>query len=76
MAGYISDVRKAHGLSPDGLFQFDPPFTFTARKAVVLGDALDRSASDPKVAMKVGVERGHASAHQLKRVLADAGCNA
>ena len=60
----------------NGLYRFEPPSTFGARKAVALGDVLDPGASDPEiVAAKLRVNWGHDSAHQLMRFLAAADGN-
>ena len=70
------------GGTAGGLFQFGPPSTFSACGSLALGDVLGPGVSGPgasgpkKVVTKVPVWRRHALAHQLKRVLADAGCNA
>ena len=59
-------------LSEDGLYRFEPPRVLPACAAVTLGDARDGSASDHrKVITKLHVNRGHASSHQLKRVLVE-----
>ena len=44
-----------------GLYQFDPPSTLKACKAVALGDALDPGPSDPgKIAIDLHANWGHA----------------
>ena len=54
----------------DGLYQFDPPRTFSACKVVTMGDTLDGRLSGPnKIVMKLHVISGHASAQLLRRVL-------
>ena len=56
----------------NGSYQFDPPRTFSACKAVTLGDSLDGCSSDPKkIVVKLHLNRGHVSAHQFKWVSAD-----
>ena len=51
----------------DGLYQFEPPRTFSACQAVTLGDALDRCLSDPnEISMGAYANWGHARAHRLK----------
>ena len=56
------------------LHQFDPPRAFSASGAVALGDAMDSRFPDPKeTIMRPYVDWGHASACQLKQVLADSG---
>ena len=58
----------------DRLYQFGPPRTFSASKAVTLRDALDGCPSDPQnIARKLHVNYGHASAQQLERVPVDSG---
>ena len=58
----------------EGLCSFALPRTFSACKAVTLGDAGDGNQSDPKkIIGKLHVNWGHASAQQIKRVLVDAG---
>ena len=54
------------------LYQFEPPHASSGCKAAALGDSMDGCLSGPKkIVMKLHVSRGHASAHQLKRVLVD-----
>ena len=54
------------------LLRFDPPKDFSACTAATLGDAQDAGISDPKKTIKeLHVNRGHASATQLKRALVD-----
>ena len=56
----------------DGLFRLAPPKEISACTALTLGDAREDSASDARrVFMKLHGYWGHASAHQLKRPLAD-----
>ena len=56
----------------DGLYQFDPPRTFTARKAIALGDASDGCLPGAeKIVTKLYLNWDRASAQQLKRVLAN-----
>ena len=56
----------------DGLFRFVPLKGFSACAGVTLGGALYDSAPDPrKITVELHVNWGHASARQLKRVLAD-----
>ena len=52
-----------------GLYQFGRPSTSAARGAADLRDSLDPGRLRKKVAMKLNVNRGHATAHQLKRGL-------
>ena len=53
---------------------FTPPQLLPACKAVTLRDAGNAETSDPAtIIMKVRINWGHASATQIKRVLADAG---
>ena len=55
-----------------GLYRFETPRTFAAYKAVPLGVAQDSNLTDPKkIATKLHVNWGHASARQQKRVLVD-----
>ena len=50
----------------------EPPLPFALYKAVALADAADGRQSGPKrIIMKLHVLWGHASAQNLKRVLAD-----
>ena len=57
--------------SEDGLYQRDPPRTFSACGAVSPGDVLDGGPSGPKkIVAKSHVNWGHASAQQLRRVSA------
>ena len=57
----------------DGLWQSGSPTSFSAPKAVALGDASDPGVSDPKkVAMELHLHRNRAAAHQFRRVLVDA----
>ena len=57
-----------------GRYRFETPRTFAACEAVTLGGARDSNLTDPKkIAMKLHVNRGRASAQQLRRVLADSG---
>ena len=56
----------------DGMCSFTPQLTSPACKAATLGDARDGALSVPKnITMKLHGYWGHASAHQLKRPLAD-----
>ena len=56
----------------DELRRAEPPQTFSARKAVTLGDARHGCLSDPiKIIMKLPTVWGHAPAQQLKKELAD-----
>ena len=49
-----------------------PPRALSASRAVTLGDAIDPCSSDSdEICMKLLVNRGRASTHQLRRVLAD-----
>ena len=68
-------AKKRPELSNGGLhlpYTVDPPHTFPACKAAALGDASDGCPSDPEeIVMQLNVNRGHASAQQLKRVSAD-----
>merc|ERR1712052_76031 len=51
----------------EGLRSFSPPSTFSACKAVTLGDAREGNNSDPrKIIEKLHVNWGHASAQQIK----------
>ena len=80
-ASFCYLVQEAPGLSdgglhllyaPGGLYRFEAPLTFTACKAVSLGDATDGYLADPKkIAMTLHVGWGRASAQLLKRVLVD-----
>ena len=55
-----------------GILRLVPPEEFSASTAVLLGGARDDSISDPRqIIMKLHVNRGRASANQLKRVLLD-----
>ena len=66
-------VRNAH-IPPKvvRLYQFDPPSTFSANRAVSLRDAMDSSSSDSKkIAMTILFNWSPASAHQFKRALVD-----
>ena len=61
-----------YGFSMDGLYRFEPPRTFPACEAVTLGDAMDGCLSDPKkISTELRANRGHASAQQFRRVLAE-----
>ena len=54
----------------DGLYQFELPLTFSGCEAVTSRDAANSRLSEPKkIIMKLPVNRGRVSAHQLKRVL-------
>ena len=56
----------------DGLYQFDPPRTFSACKAGTWEAALHGRLSDSRtIITKLRVNWGHASAHQLERVSVD-----
>ena len=56
----------------DGPFTSDLPPTFSACRAVALGDAADPgSMARKKIATELFVNLSQASAHQLKRVLPD-----
>ena len=56
----------------DGPFRSVPPEDFSARTAVALENTRDGGASDPqKVISKLRANWGHASARQLRRVMAD-----
>ena len=60
----------------EGLCSFSPPGTFSACKAVTLGDAREGNTSDPKkIIEKLHVNWGRASARQIKRGLVDADGN-
>ena len=59
--------------SADGLWQSEPPSRSAAFRAVALGGALDPGACYPKkIAMKLHLNRRHASTRKLKRVLVEA----
>ena len=56
----------------DGLYQFDPPRTFSACNAGSLGDSMDGCLPDPnRSVMKFRANWGRASAQLLRRVLVD-----
>ena len=58
--------------SGDGLYRFESLRTFSACKAVVLGDAMGGRLPGPeKSIIKSRANWGHASATQLRRVLVD-----
>ena len=62
--------------TPDGLYRCETPPTFATCKAVTLGNVGGGSLTDPeKIAMKLHVNWGHASAQQLKRALVDSAEN-
>ena len=55
--------------SEDGLYRFGPPHTFSARRAVTLGGAMDGNLPDRrKLIGKLHVNWGHASAQQSSRL--------
>ena len=55
-----------------GLYQFGSPHTLWACREVKLGDATDTCSSDAKeIILKLHVNRGHTTAHQLKHVSID-----
>ena len=56
--------------TPDALYHSETPLTFAACKVVTMGDARNGFLTDPKkIAIKLHVNWGHASAQQLIRVL-------
>ena len=60
----------------EGLYHFGPPLSSAACEAVFLGDAEDcRLTDSKKIATNLFVNRGHASALQVKRVLVYPGGN-
>ena len=82
-ASFFHIVQRAADLSDGGLhlpytqdgpYHFEPPLTFAARKAATLGGAENCRLPNPKkLAMKLHVSWGHASAQQLMRALVDSG---
>ena len=65
-----SDRGPQQLYAPVGLYRFVTPLRFAACKAITLGDARDGSLTDPKkIARKLDVNGGHASAPQLGREL-------
>ena len=68
----ISRKQNGSPFANDGLLYLAPPKDVSACTAVTLGDARDDSVSDHrKIIMKLHVNWGHASAHQLERVMVD-----
>ena len=56
----------------DGLYHFGPPPSSSACKVVNLGESMGGCLTKPtKIVVKLHANRGHASAQQLRRVLAD-----
>ena len=68
----LSDSGLHLPYTPAGLHHFETPRTFAARKAVALEAAPDGNLPDTKkIVTTLRVNRGHAPAQQLKRVVAD-----
>ena len=78
---FFEDIHKTPDLpnggvhltyAEDGLYLFPPSKSFSASKAATMGASRDGCLAGPKkIVMKFHVNWGHASAQQLRQLLAD-----
>ena len=70
------EIANWRDTSPDfegGLYKFAPSKHFDVRKAVALNDVVDANGAEgKKIGLKLRLDWGHASAHQLKQISVDA----